>query len=91
MKLLKMNLSNENLIVNNNKMFPSMIMNKFMNTIFCVCCMFVMACCCCVISIVDMMCKMVNEKLKYVKYKTTVLFMKYFMRNFMDITVVFSV
>jgi len=92
MKSLKLNLSNQNLIVNN-KVFPSIIMNKCMNVMCCcTCCMIVMVCCCCcVINTKDMVCKIVSENLKWIKYKTTALFMKYFMRNFMGSTVVFSI
>lgn len=87
MKSLKLNLSSENLIVN--KMFPSMAMCKCMKDMFCKCCMFVMACCCCIMNKMDMACKMINENLRWINYRATVLFMKYFVGNFMESTVVF--
>ncbi|WP_010233615.1 hypothetical protein [Clostridium arbusti] len=86
MKLLKVNLLNKNLIIN--ELFPSIAMDKCINTMCLVCCKIMSClccCCCCMVNKMSMLCsclcKMMNKNNEYVKYRTTGLFMKYFVNT----------
>jgi hypothetical protein len=85
MKLLKVNLLNKNLIIN--EIFSYIATGKCMNAVCFVCCklMSCLCCCCCMVNKMGMacscLCKMMNKNYKYVKYRTTELFMKYFINT----------
>lgn len=89
MKSLKVNLLNKDLIIND--MSPSATMDKSMNITYFSCCMIMYHLCCCTMNgmciLYTCLCKIINKNYEYIKYRTTVIFMKYFINT----TVVFCV
>lgn len=86
MKSLKINLLDKNII--NDEISPSITIGKSMKTMDFVCCILMSClccCCCCMVNTIDILCnclcKMMNKNYKYVKYRTTGLFMKCFINT----------
>lgn len=86
MKSLKVNLLNKNII--NDEVSPCIIVGKSMKTmdfLYCILMSCLCCCCCYMVNTMDILCsclcKMVNKNCKYVKYRTTGLFMKYFINT----------